>query len=176
VIQLEQTEIRTAAVSDTPIVAHIVNEAWKTAYAGIVPQSVLDSLSDDKKAAQLRVGLERYPNMQYFLFEADGVPLGASCLHPAREDDLEGAAEFSFFYFLPQVWRHGYGTVLLRYLTQEAVKQGYRRMCCWVLEDNDRAIAFYESQGMLRDGKRQTVTIGKDLIAVRCVMDLPSKE
>ena len=173
---MDQVEIRTATVSDTPIIAHIINESWKVAYAGIVPQPVLDNLSETKKVEHLKTGLERQPAMRYYLLEVNGVPLGASCLHPAREDDLPDAAEFSFFYFLPQAWRHGCGTILLRYLIDEAAKQGYRQICCWVLENNHRAIAFYESQGMLRDGRRQTVKIGEDLVAVRCVMTLPSEE
>ncbi len=173
---MDRIEIRTATVSDTPIIAHIVNEAWRAAYAGIVPQTVLDNLSEAKKVEHLKAGLERCPSMRYYLLEVNGVPLGASCLHSAREDDLPDAAEFSFFYFLPYAWRHGYGTILLHHLINEAIEQGYRHICCWVLEDNKRAIAFYESQRMLRDGKQQTVRIGKDLIAVRCVMNLTSKE
>ncbi len=173
---MDTIEIRTATVSDSPIIAHIINEAWKVAYAGIVPQPVLDNLSEVKKVEHLKTGLKRYPAMRYYLLEVDSVPLGASCLHPAREGDLPDAAEFSFFYFLPRVWRHGYGAILLHHLIDEAAKQGYRQLCCWVLEDNNRAIAFYESQGMLRDGKRQIVKIGKDLAAVRCVMRFPSKE
>lgn len=173
---MDPIQIRTATASDTPAIAHIINEAWKLAYRGIVPQSILDNLSDDKKAVQLQIGLERYPAMRYYLLEADGVPLGASCLHPAREDDLPRAAEFSFFYFLPNSWRRGYGTSLLQYLIHEAIEQGYRQICCWVLEDNHRAIAFYESQGMLYDGKRQTVKLGEDLVAVRCVLKLVSEK
>ena len=172
-LRLEQITIRAANVSDTPVIAHIINDAWKAAYAGIVTQSVLDGLSDEKKAAQLRAGLDRYPDMLYYLLEADGAPLGASCLHPAREDDLSDAAEFSFFYFLPSAWRRGYGSRLLQYLVREASKRGYRRLCCWVLDRNAGAVAFYESQGMLRDGKQQTVKIGDELNVVRCVMDLP---
>ena len=40
---------------------------------------------------------------------------------------------------------------------------------CYNEEDNVRAISFYESQGMLRDGARQTVTIEIPLQTVRCV-------
>jgi GNAT superfamily N-acetyltransferase len=173
---LDGIEIRSATVSDTPVIAHIINEAWKIAYVGVVPQPVLDNLSEAKKVEHLKTGLERCSAMRYYLLEVDGVPLGASCLHPAQENELPDAAEFSFFYFLPHAWRHGYGTILLHHLIDEASKQGYRQLCCWVLADNSRAIAFYESQGMLHDGKWQTVKIGKDLTTVRCIVDLPFNE
>lgn len=164
--------VRRACAADADIIARIINEAWKTAYAGIVPQERLDALSDERKAAQLREGLARFPEMRYFLFEADGVPVGTASLHPTRDADLPGAAEFSFFYFLPSFWRRGYGALLLGHLKREAVSLGYSRLCCWVLEQNSRAIAFYESQGMPRDGKRQTVTIGIPLETVRCATNL----
>ena len=110
--------------------------------------------------------------MRYFVLCENGAPVGAASLHRARNADLPDAAEFSFFYFLPAVWRKGYGTMLLNRLKEESAKAGFLRLCCWVLEQNSRAVSFYENQGMPRDGARQTVTIGVPLEAVRCVIDL----
>jgi len=169
---MSATNIRRASVNDVETIPNTINKAWKTAYAGIVPRDWLDALSDKRKAAQLREGLVRFSEMRYYLFEADGIPVGAASLHPTHDADLPGAAEFSFFYFLPSVWRRGYGTLLLAHLKSEAASLGYDRLCCWVLEQNRRAIAFYESQGMPRDGKRQTVTIGLPLEALRCMANL----
>lgn len=162
-------EIRQATDADIPAIAHIINEAWKTAYAGIVPQSYLDSMREADKEKRLREGLERVPHMRYFVLCQDGVPVGAASLHRARNDDMPDAAEFSFFYFLPAVWRKGYGTMLLHHLKRLSANAGFLRICCWVLEENLRAISFYESQGLLRDGKRQTETIQIPLEEVRCV-------
>ena len=103
---------------------------------------------------------------------ASGEPVGAASLHRTRSADLPDAAEFSFFYLLPAVWRRGYGSRLLAHLKREAAALGYRRLCCWVLEENGRAVSFYESQGMPRDGARQTETVGIPLEAVRCVTAL----
>lgn len=169
---MEQTVIRRADAEDADAIAHIINEAWKSAYAGIVPQDALDALSDAEKAARLRDGLARFSEMRYYVLEAEGGAAGAASLHPTRDADLQNAAEFSFFYFLPSVWRRGYGKDLLAFLKCEAARLGYRRLCCWVLEQNVRALAFYESQGMRRDGARQSVTIGAPLEAVRCVCEL----
>ncbi|NLI54408.1 MAG: GNAT family N-acetyltransferase [Clostridiales bacterium] len=169
---MHQTAIRRAYAADTPAIARIVNAAWRTAYAGIVPQSYLDSLEDLSRAQRMAEGLERAPEMRYYLFEENGEPVGASCLHATNDGDLANTAEFSFFYFLPAVWRRGYGTALLRHIKREAAELGYGRLCCWVLEENRRAIAFYESQGMQRDGARHTLTVGVPLEAVRCVTDL----
>ena len=169
---MEHTNIRLATVEDAKTIANIVNAAWKTAYAGIVPQSYLDSLEDIPRAQRLAEGLERSLDLRYYLFEENGVPVGAASLHPTHDEGLADTAEFTFFYFLPTVWRRGYGRMLLDRLKTDARALGYRQICCWVLEENSRAIAFYESQGMLRDGKRQTVPIGEPLEAVRCIAKL----
>ncbi|MEA4914180.1 MAG: GNAT family N-acetyltransferase [Christensenella sp.] len=162
-------EIRLAADEDIPAIAHIINEAWKTAYDGIIPQSYLNSIREEDKVKRLHEGLERVSHMRYFVLCENGVPVGAASLHRARNDDMPDAAEFSFFYFLPTVWRKGYGTMLLNRLKEESAKAGFLRLCCWVLEENHRAISFYESQGLLRDGTRQTETIEIPLEEIRCV-------
>ena len=162
-------EIRLATDADIPAIAHIINEAWKTAYAGIVPQSYLNGIREQDKSKRLREGLIRVPHMRYFVLCEDDVPVGAASLHRARNDDLPDAAEFSFFYFLPEAWRKGYGTMLLDFLKHESASAGFLRICCWVLEQNHRAVSFYESQGLLRDGNRQTETIIIPLEEVRCV-------
>ncbi len=169
---MQAVTIRQAAREDTPAIARIVNASWRAAYAGIVPQEVLDALSDEKKQAQLAAGLERFPEMSYYLLELHGVPIGASCLHPTRDEDLPEAGEFSFFYFLPQYWRGGYGTLLLAHIEREAKTRGYPCLCCWTLEENARAIAFYEKSGYRRDGARQSVTIGIPLEAIRFIKEL----
>ncbi|MDD4311044.1 MAG: GNAT family N-acetyltransferase [Eubacteriales bacterium] len=162
-------EIRLATDEDIPAIAHIINEAWKTAYAGIIPQSYLDAMQEERKTDRLREGLARVLHMRYFVLCENGVPVGAASLHRARNEDLPDAAEFSFFYFLPTAWRKGYGTMLLNHLKEETAKAGFLRLCCWVLEENHRAVSFYESQGLLRDGTRQTETIEVPLEEVRCV-------
>ena len=167
-----ETSIRRAYEADASAIAHIINTAWRVAYAGIVPQGYLDALDDLPRAGRLAEGLTRFADLRYYLFEENGIPVGAASLHPTHDKDLVDTAEFTFFYFLPRVWRRGYGRQMLDHLKQESYALGYDNLCCWVLEGNARAIAFYESQGMLRDGAKQKVTVGISLVAVRCVTKL----
>ena len=164
--------IRQATSEDTPAIARIINASWRTAYAGIVPQDALDALSDEKKQAQLAAGLERSPEMYYYLLELGGTPVGTASLHPTRDEDLPEAGEFSFFYVLPSCWRGGYGTLLLKHIEREAQTRCFPLLCCWTLEENARAIAFYEKNGFRRDGAKQVVTIGKPLDVIRFVKQL----
>lgn len=169
---MQAVTIRQATSEDTPAIARIINASWRAAYAGIVPQDVLDALSDEKKQAQLAAGLERSPEMSYYLLELDGTPVGTASLHPTRDEDLQNTAEFSFFYFLPQYWRGGYGTRLLEFIEQKARERGFTRICCWTLAENARAISFYEKNGYHHDGAKQTTNIGKPLEIVRYVKAL----
>ena len=57
-------EIRQATDADIPAIAHIINEAWKTAYAGIVPQGYLSAMREERKADRLREGLARVPHIE----------------------------------------------------------------------------------------------------------------
>jgi hypothetical protein len=45
----------------------------------------------------------------------------------------------------------------------ELARQGYSRMCCWVLASNDRARRFYERQGAFLSEERE-FAIGATMI------------
>ena len=164
--------IRRAYAADGETIAHIINAAWRVAYRGIVPQGYLDTLDEIPRESRLAEGLQKTPILRYYLLEENGLPVGAASLHPTHDKDLTNVAEFTFFYLHPRVWRRGYGRQLLDHLKHEAKEQGFDQLCCWVLEENVRAIAFYDSHGMLRDGARQTVTIEIPLEVVRCITKL----
>ncbi len=46
---------------------------------------------------------------------------------------------------------------------------GYSRVAVWVLEGNDRAIAFYRSCGFEFDSASQTLTLGSDVTDLRMI-------
>ena len=42
-----------------------------------------------------------------------------------------------------------------------AALDGYQEIMLWVLEDNKRAIAFYEKTGFVFDGEEKVIDLGK---------------
>ena len=87
---MEQTtriSIRRAYESDTDIIAHIINSAWRVAYRGIVPQGYLDALEDIPRAGRLTEGLRKAEGLRYYLFEEDRFPVGTASLHATHDKD-----------------------------------------------------------------------------------------
>jgi ribosomal protein S18 acetylase RimI-like enzyme len=84
---------------------------------------------------------------------------------PSRDEDVDKTkvAELGTIYALESVWDQGVG----RMLWQEAIKRmrekGFVEVTLWVLEGNERAIKFYERQGMVFDGMTKTERLNESL-------------
>jgi len=123
-------EIRAARVGDAAALAGVHVATWRAAYAGLLPDELLRSLSVAEREAS--VG-------------------------PARDDDLsEDVSELWSLYVHPDSWGAGVGHALhsraLLRMRERAASSG----TLWVLTANDRARRFYEAHGWLADGTEQT--------------------
>ena len=49
--------------------------------------------------------------------------------------------------------------------------EGYGRAALWVLEDNKRAIRFYEKCGFRADGTRQILKLGTEIAEIRMILE-----
>lgn len=72
---------------------------------------------------------------------------------PSRDPDTgPGVAEIAALNVRPAVWRSGVGTALME-AAQDALRtDGWAEVSLWVLERNDRALAFYGGLGFKPDG------------------------
>ena len=50
-----------------------------------------------------------------------------------------------------------------------AALDGYQEIILWVLEDNKRAIAFYEKMGFVFDGEGKVIDLGKSVKEKRMI-------
>jgi GNAT superfamily N-acetyltransferase len=126
---------------------------WRTAYRGIIADDVLDALTvEEARIEQREAWLAALPAEEVFLVaEVDGAVVGGAILLPARDDDLDDAAELVALYVDPQRRYGGIGSALLQ--------AGFDRMpqplqVLWVLEDNAPGRRFYEGHGFRPDGHR----------------------
>jgi GNAT superfamily N-acetyltransferase len=144
--------IRAMAVADVAAVGLVHVRAWQTAYRGVMPDSYLDGLRAEDRAEMWRAAVEvARPRVGLDVIEADGEIVGFACYGPDRDAGEHEAGELVAINLDPDHWRHGLGRRLVRHVTSELSRLGYRRAVLWVVRENDRARRFYESEGWTYD-------------------------
>ncbi|HEY7224577.1 MAG TPA: GNAT family N-acetyltransferase [Micromonosporaceae bacterium] len=152
-------QVRPAQVSDAEAVGLVNAQAWRGAYAGLMPQDYLDALDPAERGRAWRRRLESIqPPTSVLVLErgTEGV-VGFASLGPARDPDADPSAtgEVMAIYLLPEHWRGGGGRVLMAEAVRRLSDAGFREATLWVLETNDRARRFYEAVGWSLDGQRR---------------------
>ena len=151
--------IRTAKRSDARGIAEVHVAAWQSAYRDLLPDHLLDGLS--VKVLEKRWG-ERIASSWGHLFvcEQAGRIVGFAACGVSRDENIEPgkAGEVHVVYVDPEEWRQGHGSLLLGEALGSLREQGFREALLWVLEGNQRAIAFYEAAGFEADGTSKVKT------------------
>ena len=143
-------------------------KAWRTAYAGLVPQDFLDALTP-KHCAPLPTQIVAADS---FVFKQDGRIVGLVNFGACR-DELDGrTGEIRSIYVLPDCWNLGIGRQLFLAAKDALQKQGYVRWIVWTLVDNLRARRFYEKLGMTNTARTRRMELGgRDLLEVQSAGD-----
>lgn len=145
-------EVRSMGLDDIDAVSAVRVSGWQAAYAGIVPQSYLDTMSIEKDAAQRRQHTTAASQVENFVSTEDGVVTGWAAIGPRAGDARGEAAELYALYVRPDRIGTGVGRRLLEAARSWATERGYRGMELWVLADNVRARQFYARAGFWPDG------------------------
>jgi GNAT superfamily N-acetyltransferase len=158
-------EVRPAGEDDFWPIAVIHVRSWQLAYAGIVPQAVLDGLDP---AARHRRLVDRAADPandgEWLVATREGTVTGFAAIGPWRDSsDVpagDGAGEIRAIYVDPRLWRHGIGAALMDRAVARLDQLGHAAQRLWVLEANARGREFYESAGWYFDGARQDYLTG----------------
>jgi ribosomal protein S18 acetylase RimI-like enzyme len=145
-------EVRPASPADARGIATVHVEAWREAYAHLVPADALAALSIDQR--ELRWA-ELIPAAQpeVWVAEDDGVLVGWATSSRGHLPDEPRDLELEGIYIRASHYGSGAGQALL----DAAI--GTRPAFLWVADDNPRAIAFYERNGFERDGGLKSVPL-----------------
>jgi len=103
-----------------------------------------------------------------------GIPCGmANCF--VSKDDPQ-TAELTGFWVAPEQRGTGIGAALVAAVTDWAKSQNVATLQAWVVEDNHRAIRFYEKLGFLDTGQRQphTPEPSKQILLLAHALILPA--
>ena len=140
-----EISVRRAVPEDAERLTHLHLDCWDDAYTGLIPQEVLD-----ERRTQVVQRIDKWRGIlgqstnTLVAETADGL-VGFVSSGPVRDEDRTGL-ELWALYARAAVWGTGVGHALL------VASIGDAPASLWVLEGNDRAIAFYERQGFRRDG------------------------
>jgi len=171
--------IRNATPADAEDLAKVRVKSWQTAYKGLLPDEVLDSLDLEENTSRFLRRLENPGDYtsEDWVFERDGCVIGWLSWMPGRDADVdsEAVAELLALYALPEVFGQGIGHALMEaFLTKLRSLNSYKKVTLWVLEENKGAIGFYERHGFEADGRTKDLVMGGEVLAqeIRFVKDL----
>lgn len=144
-------EIRAPRRGEAEVLAAVHTAAWRETYAGVLPVRAWDDESLARRVHLWRALCdERRPEWRTAIAELDGVPIGVAHAAPEPEDDApSGGLRLFLLYVLASRQGSGAGRAL-----HDAVL-GARVASLWVLDGNERAIAFYRRAGFGPDGERR---------------------
>ncbi len=146
-------EIRYMQASDAGRVAEIQVNAWKTAYAGIIPQPVLDRYNLEVRTVAWTKIISK-SDVRDNVVVIDEKIMGWAGYGKCRDEDKNAKLTQELFgiYVDPIKFRCGYGEQLWQRARQEMLRHQPEEVTLWVLEENQRARAFYEENGFEADG------------------------
>ncbi|MFE2495776.1 GNAT family N-acetyltransferase [Streptomyces scopuliridis] len=149
-------------VDDCEAVAAVRVRGWRYAYAGLIPQAYLDTMSIEEDAVRRRAYLaEGGGRVVNLVAEHAGRVGGWGCYGPGRDADASaGSAELYALYVAPERLSTGTGRALMDELISRAAEAGYQDMRLWVLAGNERARRFYAQAGFAPDGAAEAFEVG----------------
>jgi GNAT superfamily N-acetyltransferase len=143
---------RPARLTDTDAIGELHVRTWRAAYAGIIPDAILETLDPRVKAAQWARVFRPGSRTRLLAAEHDGAVVGFAAFGPHREPDLgDETGELYAIYVTPEAWGIGAGHALMVEVVSGLRRAGHRRGTLRVLDANERARAFYEREGWTFD-------------------------
>ena len=145
----DRYEIRAARPDDTGTIARIHVEAWRDAYAALLPAEYLARLDSKIEAARW----SRASRVESTLVaDADDEVIGYAIIGPARgRRGLHGRAEASgevYALYVETDWREqGVGRALIGAAFDAFRRRGLTEAVIWCLEGNFAGRGFYERCG-----------------------------
>ena len=157
--------VRLARTSDVDDVARVQVDAWRSAYAGILPQEALDALDVEDVAWEWgRALLQPGPHRLLVALDGEGTVAGAAAVGPSADPDAAGAGEISLLVVDPARWRQGHGSRLLQASVDHLVAGGHREAIAWVPLADEPRRAFLQSAGWGPDTAYRDRAIGDELL------------
>jgi len=142
-------EIREATSSDVAAIAEIHVLGWQEAYAGLLPQNVLDQQSKAERQGQWRGVVARDDGSHWTLVAVDGDKTIVGFVHALRlrRSKVAAPARIVALYVRSEHQRNGIGKALTENVAQAMAAAGIGEVRLWCLWNNIVTRRFYERLG-----------------------------
>jgi ribosomal protein S18 acetylase RimI-like enzyme len=150
--------VRAATEDDAEDIVRINVHAWQRAYAGIVPQEVLDTMEVEGRVERYRYRMRQSPGFEHLVAADDDKVIGYACVGNYRLGQRPDGTlhrdigEVTAIYVDPPWWGTGAGRALMDAALARLVERGFTTARLWVLAANHQARRFYERAGFAVDG------------------------
>lgn len=124
-------------------------QVWQEAYADLMPADYLAGLDPTAAPRRWRKRFGSRPGVSWWIARDDEGIAGMATSGPPRDDDAPAPFEL----YAINVLRRAHGTGLADDLMARTI--GDASAYLWVVEGNDRAIAFYRRHGFSDEGGRK---------------------
>lgn len=136
---------RLAMPEDAHAIAVISVDAWREAYAHILPAELLAGLSYDEREERARIRLGERADT--WVVERHGSVVGFAIAGKTRYPEVPTDGELSAIYVHPTAYRQGVGSELVCAAATALRNDDFASMCVFCFRDNARVRSFYESLG-----------------------------
>lgn len=151
--------MREATADDKTSVARVHVRSWQVGYRGLISDEYLDTMNAEERAARYTFGVSGTLLPTTIVAIDGGRLLGFASFGSSRDVDAPTTGEVLGLYVDPDSWRRGIGATLISKAGSYLREMSFTDAVLWVLEGNDRAIQFYESDGWSFDGLRRQDTV-----------------
>jgi ribosomal protein S18 acetylase RimI-like enzyme len=138
-------EIRRAKPADALAVADTHDEAWRTAYRGIIPGAELEKLISRRGPAWWESAIRKGSRVALLVF-GDRIA-GYANYGRNRARSLTYDGEIYELYLRPEFQGLGFGRRLFTATRRDLSQGGFKSLVVWALSDNDPAVEFYRALG-----------------------------
>lgn len=157
---MENVIIRNVNEKDIPSIADIQVNGWKTAYKGIIDDSILNAMSKEEKIERLK---SNYEKNGFIVAEIENKVVGFCRYTDSNEftpemQDID--CEITALYVKPDLKYNGIGTKLFQFVVDEFKRKNKTKMILWCLKENEPSKKFYTKMGGKIVGER-AIEIGE---------------
>ena len=138
-------DIRKAEPRDADAIADVHEQAWRGAYAGIIPHRSLTSMINRRGTDWWANAIRRAATV--LVIDIGGSIAGYATVGRNRARELREQGEIYELYLRPEYQGIGLGRRLFAAARQKLADHGLKGMVVWALEENNGALSFYQGAG-----------------------------